>query len=211
LLVVLETSLRALHPIMPFITEEIWQRIRTRLGVTGDSIMLQAFPEAGPVDAEIEQEVSWLMEVIQGVRRIRSELNVSPAKPLEAWFQSGSNQDLRRLERFGETFAQLAKIRSFCWVEESADTAQCAVALVGDLKILVPLKGVVDVEAEITRLRKQLDAERALLEKASAKLDNHQFVSNAPAAVVAQEQERKKTQQANVDKLLEQIHQLESL
>ncbi|HLF32522.1 MAG TPA: valine--tRNA ligase [Xanthomonadales bacterium] len=211
LLSVLETTLRTLHPIMPFITEEIWQRTRELLGLAGDSIMLQPFPAAGEPDLATENEVGWLMDLIQGVRRIRAELNVSPGKPLDAWFQSGGTGDLHRLERFGEVFAQLARIQSFRWIEESADTAQCAVALVGELKILVPLKGVVDVEAELIRLRKQLEAEKALLGKAEAKLENHRFVHHAPAAVVAQEQERKVAHLANVVNLQEQMKQLESL
>jgi valyl-tRNA synthetase len=211
LLTVLETTLRTLHPIMPFITEEIWQRTRVSLGIEGESIMLQPFPFAAEPDHEIEQEIDWLRDLIQGIRRIRSELNVSPGKPLQALFQSGGKSDRERLERHNEVFSQLARIDSHEWIDEAADTAQCAVALVGDLKILVPLKGLVDVEAELTRLRKQLDNEQAMLSKAIGKLENRRFVDNAPAAVVEQEKERKASHEANVVNLQLQFDQLESL
>ena len=90
LLHVLECSLRALHPIMPFITEEIWQRLKGPLNIEGDSIMLQAFPEAGDIDEQAEEDIGWLQKVLQGVRTIRAELNVSPGKVLDVAFQSGT-------------------------------------------------------------------------------------------------------------------------
>ena len=216
LLTVLETTLRTLHPIMPFISEEIWQRIRGLLGISGDSIMLQEFPRARPAvsvtsEAGIEQEIDWLRDVIQGIRRIRAELNVSPGKPLQALFQSGSERDRDLLHRYGDIFSQLARIDSFEWIDEARDTAQCAVALVGDLKILVPLKGLVDVEAELARLRKQLDSEQSMLAKAESKLVDRRFVENAPGPVVKQEKERQAAHAANVINLREQYRQLESL
>jgi valyl-tRNA synthetase len=216
LLTVLETTLRALHPIMPFISEEIWQRIRDLLGITGDSIMLQTFPRASAPDttapdAGIEPEIDWLRDVIQGIRRIRAELNVAPGKPLQALFQSGGERDRELLQRYADIFCPLARIESFQWIDEARDTAQCAVALVGDLKILIPLKGLVDVEAELARLRKQLDAEESMLAKAEAKLADQRFVDNAPAVVVEQERERKTAHAANVINLQRQYGQLESL
>ena len=211
LLTVLETTLRVLHPVMPFITEEIWQRTRDLLQIEGQSIMLQPFPRSAAPDPAIEQEVEWLKQIIQGVRRIRSELNVSPSRALDVWFQSGTDDERRRLQAFNAIFTQLARVRSSTWVEETADTAQCAVALVGDLKILVPLKGLVDVEAELARLSKQLHSEQSLLAKADAKLNNRRFLENAPADVVAQERERQAAHQANAEKLRAQYAQLESL
>ncbi len=211
LLTVLETTLRTLHPIMPFITEEIWQRTRKLLDIAGDTIMLQPFPRPAAPEPETEREIEWLKEVIQGVRRIRSELNVPPAKPLDVWFQSGAGDDRERLLRFNEIFVQMARVHSCTWVEATTDTAQCAVALVGELKILVPIKGLVDVESEILRLGKQLASERSFLAKANAKLDNRRFLDNAPADVVTQERERQEAHQANVDKLLAQYKRLESL
>jgi valyl-tRNA synthetase len=211
LLTVLETCLRTLHPIMPFITEEIWQRVKTPLEIEGESIMLQSFPSAGPFDEVAEQDVEWIKNVIQGIRRIRSELNLPPSKMLDVLYQAGHAADHSRQQRFSHILSQLARIQSANWVDQKADTAQCAVALVGDLKILIPLKGLVDVEAELTRLMKQLERENADLLKSQNKLGNRSFVDNAPEAVVDQERERLISNQANVDNLHEQIRQLESL
>jgi len=211
LLSVLETSLRALHPIMPFITEEIWQRVRTPLGITGDSIMMQPFPEYGNIDPAAESGVEWLKEVIQGVRRVRSELNLPPGKLLDIWLQSGTDEDRSRFTRFDEALSHLGRIQSSLWVEEDADSSQCAVALVGELKLLIPLQGLVDVEEELTRLNKQLAREDLDLKKSEGKLGNKRFVDNAPAAVVEQERQRLSSHRANVDNLRLQIRQLESL
>jgi len=211
LLTVLETTLRALHPIMPFITEEIWQRVRPALNIEGDSIMLQSFPAPGAFDDEAEQDVNWVKGVIQGVRRIRSELNLPPAKMLDVWFQDGDSSDRERQQRFGDALAQLARIQSARWVEQDAATAQCAVALVGDLKILIPLKGLVDVEEELVRLQKQLERETADLRKSESKLGNRRFVDNAPEAVVEQERQRLATHRANVENFRDQMRRMESL
>jgi valyl-tRNA synthetase len=196
---------------MPFITEEIWQRVKTSLDIEGDSIMQSPFPQAGPVDDTAESDVEWLKSVIQGIRRVRSELNLPPSKGLDAWFQGGEDSDRARQQQFAPVLSQLARIQSATWVDESADTAQCAVALVGDLKILIPLKGLVDVEEELARLAKQLDKENLELRKSEGKLGNSRFVENAPPAVVEQERERRVAHQAAVENLHQQIRQLEAL
>jgi len=211
LLRVLETSLRMLHPIMPFITEEIWQRVKSPLGISGDSIMMQPFPEPEDLDPAAECDIDWLKEVIQGVRRVRSELNLPPGKLLDIWLQAGSEEDRSRFTRFDEVLSHLGRIQSSMWVGEDADSAECAVALVGDLKILIPLKGLVDVEEELARLNKQLAREDADLKKSEAKLSNKRFVENAPAAVVEQERQRLGTHRANVENLQSQIRQMESM
>jgi valyl-tRNA synthetase len=211
LLSVLETTLRALHPVMPFITEEIWQRVRPLLGIEGATIMLRPFPVAGAIDVEAEQDVDWIKEVIQGVRRIRSELNLSPAQMLDALFQGGDQSDRDRQQIYAGALAQLARIRSAKWVDEDAETAQCAVALVGELKVLIPLKGLVDVDEELARLRRQLEKETSDLRKSEGKLGNSRFVDNAPEAVVEQERERLAAHRAAVEKLHAQVRQLESL
>jgi valyl-tRNA synthetase len=211
LLTVLESLLRALHPIMPFITEEIWQRVGPQLDIGGDSIMLRPFPVAGGIDDEAEQDVDWVKGVIQGVRRIRSELNLAPAQMLDVWFQGGVPSDRQREQQFAEVLGQLARIQSTRWVDDDAATAQCAVALVGELKILIPLKGLVDVEEELARLNKQLQREEADLGKSESKLGNRRFVDNAPLAVVEQERQRLATHRANVENFQDQIRRMESL
>ena len=211
LLTVLESLLRALHPIMPFITEEIWQRVGPQLGIDGDSIMLRPFALAGAVDDEAEQDVDWVKGVVQGVRRIRSELNLAPAQMLDVWFQGGVPSDRQREQRFAEVLGQLARIRSTRWVDDDAATAQCAVALVGELKVLIPLKGLVDVEEELARLSRQLEREQADLGKSESKLGNRRFVDNAPPAVVEQERQRLATHRANVENFQDQIRRMESL
>jgi len=184
LLHVLETNLRALHPMMPFITEEIWQRVKAPLGIAGDSIMLQPFPAAGNTNPQAEEEINWLKEVIQGIRRIRSELNLAPGKPLDVKFQAGSDTDRLRQARFDEVLSHLGRVQSTEWITADADTSQCAVALVGKLKVLIPLTGLVDVDEELARLNKQLLREESDLKKSEGKLGNSRFVDNAPAAVV---------------------------
>jgi valyl-tRNA synthetase len=211
LLDVLETSLRALHPVMPFITEEIWQRVKPLLDVEGETIMLRPFPHGGEPDEEAERDIEWLKQVIQGVRRVRSELNLPPAQMLDVLFQGGSGEDRERQRTHASVLAQLARIQSAEWVEAEAETAQCAVALVGELKILIPLKGLVDVDEELARLGKQLKRETADLKKSESKLGNSRFVENAPEAVVEQERQRLAAHRANVEKFEAQIRQLESL
>ncbi len=211
LLYVLETILRVLHPMMPFITEEIWQRVKTPLGIEGDSIMIQPFPTSGGADPEAEDDINWLKEVIQGIRRIRSELNLPPGKPLDVKFQAGMDTDRSRQTQFNEVLSHLGRIQSIEWIEADADTAQCAVALVGELKVLIALEGLVDVDEELARLRKQLTREESDLKTSQGKLNNSRFVDNAPAAVVTQEKQRLITHQANVENLEIQIRKIESL
>jgi len=208
LLHVLETILRSLHPMMPFITEEIWQKVKTPLGIEGDSIMMQPFPVTGSTDSEAEDDINWLKEVIQGIRRIRSELNLPPGKLLDVKFQSGTDTDRSRHARFSEVLSHLGRIQSAAWIAAETDTSQCAVALVGELKVLIPLKGLVDVAEEHARLNKQLDREQSDLKKSQGKLGNNRFIDHAPPAVIEQEKQRLLSHQAKVENLQIQIQRL---
>jgi len=211
LLHVLECSLRALHPFMPFVTEEIWQRLKTPLAIEGDSIMLQPYPETGPSDAAAEEEIGWLQSVLQGVRNIRAELNVSPGKVLDVSFQAGSAADRERQRKFASLLTGVGKISIGQWLDESEDTSEYSVALVGDLKVLVSLKGLVNVADELARLGKLLEREQAELKKSEGKLGNHKFVNNAPEAVVAQERQRLEEFNTKVAGFKEQIKKLNKL
>ncbi len=208
LLHVLETILRSLHPMMPFITEEIWQKVKTPLGIEGDSIMMQPFPVTGSTDSEAEDDINWLKEVIQGIRRIRSELNLPPGKLLDVKFQIGTDTDRSRHARFSEVLSHLGRIQSAAWIAAETDTSQCAVALVGELKVLIPLKGLVDVAEEHARLNKQLDREQSDLKKSQGKLGNNRFIDHAPPAVIEQEKQRLLSHQAKVENLQIQIQRL---
>ncbi|MBT8075123.1 MAG: class I tRNA ligase family protein, partial [Gammaproteobacteria bacterium] len=211
LLYVLENSLRTLHPFMPFITEEIWQKLKSPLGIEGDSIMLQPFPEAGDTHDRAEADITWLQQVLQGIRNIRAELNVAPGKPLDIAFQEGSRQDKDRQVQLATLLHGVGKIDTVKWLEDDADTAEYSVALVGDLKVLVSLKGLVNLEDELARLEKMLQREKADLKRSSGKLSNSRFVDNAPPAVVEQEHARLATHKTKVAGFEAQIRKLERL
>ncbi len=211
LLHVLESSLRSLHPFMPYITEEIWQMLKAPLGLEGDSIMLQAFPEAGTTDQQAEDDIAWLQRVLQGIRNIRAELNVAPGKPLDIAYQAGVEADRDHQERFAPLLQSLGRLNSSQWLDDAADTSQYSVALVGDLKVLVSLKGLVDVEDELGRLGKLLQRELTDLKRSEGKLGNSRFVDNAPPAVVEQERERLIAHKTKVAGFEAQIEKLEKL
>jgi valyl-tRNA synthetase len=211
LLHVLESSLRTLHPFMPFITEEIWQRLKAPLGIEGDSIMLQAFPKAGDTDTQAEADISWLQQVLQGIRNIRAELNVAPGKPLDIAFQAGTQGDRERQQEFATLLQGIGKISASQWLDDDADSSQYSVALVADLKVLVSLKGLVDLEDELARLGKLLDRELADLKRSEGKLGNSRFVDNAPPAVVEQEHQRLAAHKTKVAGFEAQIKKLEEL
>ena len=211
LLHVLECSLRTLHPIMPFITEEIWQRLKAPLGISGETIMLQPFPVAGDIDQQAEDDIDWLQKVLQGVRNIRAELNVSPGKVLDIAFQAGTDSDRERQERFATLLSGVGKIGASQWLEADAETSEYSVALVADLKVLVSLKGLVDLEDELARLGKLLERELIDLKKSEAKLGNSRFVDNAPAAVVEKEHQRLAAHNQKVEGFRAQLKKLEKL
>lgn len=211
LLYVLECSLRALHPFMPFITEEIWQRLKEPLKIEAETIMLQAFPEAGDIDAQAEEDIGWLQQVLQGVRNIRAELNVAPGKMLDVAFLAGTASDRERQQQFASLLSAVGRIGASHWLEDHADTSEYSVALVADLKVLVSLKGLVNLEDELSRLGKLLERELVDLKKSEAKLGNSRFVDNAPPAVVEQEQQRLAAHRTKAGSFRAQIKKLEML
>ncbi len=211
LLHVLETTLRTLHPMIPFITEEIWQRVKMPLKVEGDSIMTQPFPVADDVDEEAEQAVEWLQAVLLGIRQIRSELGLSPARELVIELQGGNSTDRAHAELFQTEICSLANAASCSWLQADADSSHAAVALVGDLRVLIPLAGLVDVKAELSRIAQQLEREEKQLNQSRTKLGNKRFVDNAPASVVEKERERLNAHEAKVEGFRAQIAQLERL
>ncbi|MEN1940063.1 valine--tRNA ligase [Luteimonas sp. MJ174] len=192
LLHVLERLLSLLHPLTPFVTEELWQQVAPRLGIDDASIMTRAYPRApdfaGQDHADAAADVEWLKAMVSALRRIRSELGVSPGKPVRLLVSGGSSADADRLARFSSQLGFLTRIEGVEAI--SGDPPPAAAALVGELKLFVPLEGLVDLDAERTRLDKELKRVASELAKSKGKLASDTFVANAPAAVVEQERTR---------------------
>lgn len=210
---VLEAFLRLAHPMMPFLTEEIWQRVAPLAGVEGETIMLASYPEAEEAkkDAQSEADVEWLKGVIEGVRNIRGEMNIAPSKPLDVLFRNGSEQDKARLEANLAFLQKLAKLENITWLNAGDEAPMSATALVGDMEVLVPMAGLIDKDAEIARLQKEIDKATKDLERIEGKLSNESFVAKAPEAVVAKERAKCDDLKLVVSKLEEQKASIESL
>ena len=202
----LETLLRLLHPLMPFITEEIWQRVAPLAGVAGDSIMLQPYPEADRtlVDDTAVADIEWLQQFLLGVRRIRAEMNIAPGKPLPVLLRHGSSDDRQRLERQRRALITLGRLETIDWLDDYAPVPEAATALVGGMNILIPMAGLIDKTAEIARLDKEIAKLRKEEERGAAKLGNTDFLGRAPATVVEKERIRLAELQTAILKLEEQ-------
>jgi valyl-tRNA synthetase len=187
---VLETILRLTHPIMPFITEEIWQTIAPLAGKSGDSIMNQPYPvsDNSMVDEEAVAEMEWLMAFITGVRSIRSQMNIPPKKQLPVLLKESTELDQRRLTANQDFLSRLANLESISLLEGDAPAA--ATALVGKMEILIPLEGLIDKGAEISRLEKEITKLEKVIKQSSSKLSNENYVVKAPAEVVQNERNK---------------------
>lgn len=203
---VLETTLRMAHPLMPFITEEIWQQVKALAGADGETIMLQPYPEAdaSKVDEQATNDIEWLKNVIIGIRNIRGEMNISPGKMLPVYFYNGSPQDKQRLENNQQFLSKLAKLDSVTWLNHGEEAPMSATALVGDMEILVPMAGLIDKDAELARLNKEAEKLQKELMKVKGKLNNEKFVSKAPEEVVAKEKSRLEEMETTLSKLNQQ-------
>ncbi len=210
---VLETILRLNHPIIPFITEECWQNVAPLAGKKGDSIMLQPFPEAdsSKVDEQAEKQLEWVKTFISGVRRIRSERDIAPGKPLSLLLQNASEND-KTLYNANQPFIKsLAKVESVQWLAADDEAPESAMALVGEMKILIPLGDLIDKDAELARLAKEIGKLQINIDKTAAKLVNKGFTDKAPAAVVEKERERLAEMTTAIAQLKEQEVKISAL
>ena len=209
----LESLLRLAHPIMPFITEEIWQKVKPLAGTEGETIMLAPFPTADEslVDEQAVDEMSWVMQFILGVRRIRGEMSIPPSRPLPVLLQHVSSRDLEWLETARPYLDFLARTESVDILPDEAHAPESAIALVGEMKVLIPMSGLIDKAAELTRLEKEIGRLRADLERTEKKLANPSFVDKAPPAVVQKERDKLSEQRTAIGKLEEQERKIRSL
>jgi valyl-tRNA synthetase len=197
--------LKLLHPIMPFITEELWLKLCERTEVLSNSVMLEALPKKDDfaTDKEADDEIEWLKAFVVGVRQIRGEMDISPGKKLLVKVAESSAADRRRLDRHGPYLESLARLASIELIDADETVSAAAVALVGQMRLVVPLAGLIDLDAEVKRLTKQRERVAASLSQCQTKLAKPRFLSNAPAEIVAKERHR-------ADELTQKLEQLDT-
>ena len=213
LLEIMEALQRALHPLMPFITEEIWQRAAPLVGRSGATVMLQPYPQPAEFapDETAEREVTWLQAFILAIRQIRGEMNIAPSRRIPVLLKGASENDKAYTERHRAYLERLAGIETLTVLEPGAPAPDSATALIGELTLLVPMAGLIDVAAEIERLTKQLAKAEQELTKTRVKLSNENFVRNAPPDVVTTEREREANFEREVNSIKAQLERLRGL
>ncbi|GAA6184758.1 valine--tRNA ligase [Aliiglaciecola sp. NS0011-25] len=210
---VLESLLRLMHPIMPFITDEIWLRVAPLCGLEGDSIMERPFPEldASRQNESVLADIEWVKSFIVGIRNIRGEMDISPNKPLNVLLKNVSDKDQSRLDLSESFLAKMAKLESITELKAGDKAPASATALVGEMEILIPMAGLIDKDAELSRIAKALDKIEKDFARTQGKLSNEKFVSNAPEAVINKEKAKLDDFQMQINKLNEQRDTIQAL
>ncbi|KIP95320.1 valine--tRNA ligase [Pseudomonas fluorescens] len=210
---VLEVALRLAHPFMPFITEEIWQRIAPLAGIQGKTIMLQPWPVANEerIDPAAEDDIEWLKGLMLGTRNIRGEMNIGPGKPLPIYLKNVSTEDQRRLTENEALLKKLARLESITVLKAGEEAPLSATALVGEMEVLVPMAGLIDKGAELARLDKEILRLQGEVQRVGGKLSNAGFVDKAPAEVIEKERAKLAEAEQALGKLAEQHARIASL
>ena len=209
---ILEQLLRLLHPIMPYITETIWQRVKPLVGVEGDTIMLQPFPQVqSSVNEQAMLDMEWLKRVILAVRNIRGEMDLSPNKPLPLLLSNADTMARGRIEHNESFLSSLAKLESIDFIDSDDDAPASMTALVDSLKLHIPMAGLIDKDAELQRLQKAIEKAEKEWQRLNGKLSNENFVSKAPEAVIAKEREKLTEAETTLSQLKEQQEKISAL
>lgn len=189
---VLEAVLRLAHPVMPYLTEELWQQVAPLAGKQGDSIMLQPFPQmqADRIDEDAIAEVEWIKTFVIGVRKIRSEQDVSPSRKVSVLIDHASTEDTRRLKDYQDILQSMVRLESINRINPGDTRPEAAMSLVDEMQILIPLAGLIDKDAELARLDREIARLDGEVDRLTAKLGNQGFLAKAPAAVVDKEREK---------------------
>ncbi|MBT3439649.1 MAG: valine--tRNA ligase [Gammaproteobacteria bacterium] len=213
LLKVLSETLILLHPIIPFITEEIFEQSQKLLSSSDEKLISQSFPapERTLFNNDAESEIEWLKEFILGIRKIRGEMNISPGKPLQCFIKSFNSKDKDYIENNKSIIFTLAKLGSIELIEVDKEEPESAIALVGEMKILIPLAGLIDKDAEKDRLNKEINKLIKLKAQFSGKLNNKKFISGAPESVVQKEQDKLATVKKALQDMESQLEKISLL
>ncbi|KQB06779.1 valine--tRNA ligase [Vibrio metoecus] len=193
LITVLEKTLRLAHPVIPYITETIWQSVKPLVdGVEGDTIMLQALPQydAANFNQEALDDIEWVKAFITSIRNLRAEYDINPGKPLEVMLKAANEQDAARIEANKQVLVSLAKLESIRVLADGEETPACATALVGKSELMIPMAGLIDKDAELDRLAKEIAKTQGEIARIEGKLGNEGFVAKAPEAVITKEREK---------------------
>ncbi len=213
LIEVLEATLRLLHPFMPFITEEIWQNVAPRAKIGSKTIMLRPFPVKATqaYDDILVSEIEWVKQFILGIRQIRGEMNISPGKPIPVILQGANISDIYLKDSHSLLLQKVGRIKSISILDDNDTPPTAATALLGDMRLLVPMKDLIDIDSEIVRLSKQKEKINYDLQQSTKKLKNEKFIQNAPTEIIEQEQDRVKEFLKIDSQLSEQIAKLNEL
>jgi valyl-tRNA synthetase len=212
---VLEHMMRLLHPIMPFITDEIWQKIKP-LSVnttTVESIMSDNFPTRDNAlkNAQAEADIEWVKAFVVGIRNIRGEMDISPNKKLKVLLNNARDSDVKRLDKTGEYLRLLAKLDDITLLQSGDEAPACATALAGEMEIMIPMAGLIDKDAELARLKKAADKLEQDVKRTEGKLNNQNFVSKAPEAVIEKEKAKLADANMQLNKIHEQVETIKAL
>jgi valyl-tRNA synthetase len=201
---VLDQILKLLHPLMPFITEEIWQRSIKVMGENGESLMLSHYPQVDEklINETIEEELDWLKKIVQSIRTIRSEMNVSPAKLIPLNLRNVSEAMQERVQKYSRTLMSLSRLTQIHCLDANEEVPASASAVVGDMELLIPMAGLIDKEAELGRLEKEIAKLDKDITFIQGKLNNPKFTDKAPADIISKEKEKLAQAQAVKEKLL---------
>jgi len=213
MLEVLEAILRLAHPVIPFITETIWLSLAKRLGIKEETIMLEAFPSMDDfkVDQTAHTEIEWLKSVVNGIRNIRGESRIKPSTKIEILLQNGSKKDQDNVKHTETLLMRSTNVDKISWLESNAVPPAHALCLIGDLKLMVPLSGLIDINGESSRIDKELNKNGNEVDRLEKKLSNNNFIQNAPNEVVEKEKNKLAELKASRKILFQQVKDLEAL
>ena len=205
---VLEAGMRLLHPFMPYITEEIWQTIKA----DGETVMLAQYPVADEklIDKDVEKSFEYIKELISSLRNIRAEAGISPAKPAKVVIKSSDESELNTIKENYFFITKLGNLESIECGKDMEKPAQSGFRVTGNSEVYMILTGLLDIEAEVKKLKAQLDKVAVELEKMNAKLSNEKFTSKAPAHILERDRRIQKEYQDKFDKLSENIKELQN-